>query len=83
MGGRQYGDVSGNGTMVPDRSLSGIVIRCRISESSKCGAKRYLIARGIGVIPRAACDSAISQTVEVKKMLHGLINSFGSDGQQT
>jgi four helix bundle protein len=36
----------------------------------------YLIARGIGVIPRVACDSAIGQTVEVKKMLHGLINSL-------
>ncbi len=39
----------------------------------------YLIARGMGVIPRAGCDSAICQTVEVKKMLHGLINSLGSD----
>ena len=29
----------------------------------------YLIARGMGVIPRDGCDSAISQTVEVKKML--------------
>ena len=37
----------------------------------------YLIARGMGVIPRDGCDSAISQTVEVKKMLHGLINSLG------
>ena len=39
----------------------------------------YLIARGIGVIPRAGCDSAISQTVEVKKMLHGLMNKLGSE----
>src|SRR6266566_990326 len=39
----------------------------------------YLIARGMGVIPWAACDSAISQTVEVKKMLHGLMNTLGSD----
>ena len=38
----------------------------------------YLIARGIGVIPRNGCDSAISQTVEVKKMLHGLMNKLGS-----
>jgi len=36
----------------------------------------YLIARGIGVIPQRGCDSAISQTVEVKKMLHGLINTL-------
>ena len=36
----------------------------------------YLIARGIGVIPQPACDSAIRQTVEVKKMLHGLINKL-------
>lgn len=36
----------------------------------------YLIASGIGVIPQRACDSAISQTVEVKKMLHGLINTL-------
>jgi four helix bundle protein len=39
----------------------------------------YLIARGMRVIPRSSCDSAISQTVEVKKMLHGLINSLGSE----
>jgi four helix bundle protein len=39
----------------------------------------YLIAKGMGVIPRASCDSAISQTVEVKKMLHGLMNTLGSD----
>jgi four helix bundle protein len=39
----------------------------------------YLIASAIGVIPRAACDSAIRQTVEVQKMLHGLINSLGSN----
>jgi len=36
----------------------------------------YLIASGIGVIPQRVCDSAISQTVEVKKMLHGLINTL-------
>ncbi len=36
----------------------------------------YLIARGIRVIPQRTCDSAISQTVEVKKMLHGLINTL-------
>jgi four helix bundle protein len=36
----------------------------------------YLIARGIEVIPQPACDSAIRQTVEVKKMLHGLINKL-------
>jgi four helix bundle protein len=36
----------------------------------------YLIARGIKVIPQAACDSAILQTIEVKKMLHGLINTL-------
>jgi len=42
----------------------------------------YLIARGMGVIPRAGCDSAISQTIEVKKMLHGLINSLGPDRPQ-
>ena len=36
----------------------------------------YLIARGIEVIPQLACDSAIRQTVEVKKMLHGLINKL-------
>lgn len=35
-----------------------------------------LIARGIEVIPRAACESAIAQTIEVKKMLHGLINAL-------
>jgi four helix bundle protein len=39
----------------------------------------YLIARSVGVIPRAGCDSAISQTVEVKKMLHGLIKKLGSE----
>ena len=39
----------------------------------------YLIARGMGAIPRSGCDSAIDQTVEVKKMLHGLIKKLGSD----
>lgn len=39
----------------------------------------FLIAQGMGVIPRAACDSAIDQTIEVKKMLHGLIDSLGRD----
>jgi four helix bundle protein len=39
----------------------------------------YLIARGMGVISRTGCDSAIGQTVEVKKMLHGLINSLEHD----
>jgi four helix bundle protein len=42
-----------------------------------------LIARAMGVIPRAACDSVIIQTVEVKKMLHGLIRSLGSAGSAT
>lgn len=36
----------------------------------------YLIASGIGVISRARCDGAIRQTIEVKKMLHGLINTL-------
>jgi four helix bundle protein len=36
----------------------------------------YLIARGIQVIPHPACDSAIRETIEVKKMLHGLINTL-------
>ncbi len=36
----------------------------------------YLIARGMNVIPQPACDSAITQTIEVKKMLHGLINKL-------
>jgi len=35
--------------------------------------------RGMGAIPQANCDSAIRQTIEVKKMLHGLINSLGSE----
>lgn len=35
-----------------------------------------LIARGIGVIPQASCESAIGQIIEVKKMLHGLINTL-------
>lgn len=39
----------------------------------------YLIAKGLGAIPRTGCDSAISQTVEVKRMLHGLINRLGTD----
>lgn len=39
----------------------------------------YLIAKGLGVIPPTGCDSAINQTVEVKKMLHGLINRLGPD----
>jgi four helix bundle protein len=39
----------------------------------------FLIARGMGALPRDGCDSAINQTVEVKKMLHGLINSLGPD----
>jgi len=39
----------------------------------------YLIAKGMGALPQANCDSAIRQTVEVKKMLHGLINSLGSE----
>ena len=39
----------------------------------------FLIARGMRIIPRTAYDSAISQTVEVKKMLHGLINTLTAD----
>jgi four helix bundle protein len=39
----------------------------------------YLIARGMGAIPRGGCDSAIDQTVEVKKMLHGLINTLETE----
>lgn len=39
----------------------------------------YLIAKAMGVIPQAGCDSAIRQTIEVKKMLHGLIHSLGSE----
>ena len=33
----------------------------------------FLLALGMGVIPRSACDAAIDRTIEVKKMLHGLI----------
>jgi hypothetical protein len=33
----------------------------------------------MGVIPRIECHSAIGQTVEVKKMLHGLINRLEHD----
>jgi four helix bundle protein len=36
----------------------------------------YLIARGIKVIPQAACYSEILQVIEVKKMLHSLINTL-------
>ena len=39
----------------------------------------YLIARGMGAIPRGGCDSAIDQTVEVKKMLHGLIKTLDTE----
>jgi four helix bundle protein len=38
-----------------------------------------LVARGMRVIPRSACDSALTQTIEVKKMLHGLMRKLGSD----
>ena len=48
----------------------------------KVWRKAFALALTMGVIPRAGCDSAISQSVEVKKMLHGLINSLGPDRPQ-
>jgi four helix bundle protein len=41
-----------------------------------------LIAKGIEVIPKPACQSAIRQTIEVKKMLHGLVNSLDRENRR-
>lgn len=43
----------------------------------------FLLGLGMGVIPRPVCEAAIDRTVEVKKMLHGLINRLdGGDSPQ-
>lgn len=55
----------------------------RIALNSGCELEYHLIvARDIGVMPESDCESLLREVIEVRKMLHGLLNKLGASASR-
>lgn len=56
----------------------------RISLNSGCELEYHLIvARDIGVMSETDSDSLLREVIEVRKMIHGLLNKIGDPARRT